>query len=81
MATSRQGFGGCGCAVTCLFVVVLLLPVIGSIILTLIILADNLNCGEKVLWTVLVWMVPVVGPMLYLLVGQRQNRVLGAYAS
>jgi hypothetical protein len=60
--------------------VVLLLPVIGSIILTFMILADNLYCGEKVLWTVLVWMVPVIGPMLYLLLGQRQNRVLGAYA-
>jgi hypothetical protein len=78
MATSRQG-AGC-CALTCLVVAVLLLPVIGSFILTFLILADNLNCGEKVLWTALVWMVPVVGPMLYLLLGQRQHRVLGAYA-
>src|SRR5215831_2812981 len=70
MATSRQG-PGC-CALTCLFVVVLLLPVIGSIILTFMILVDNLNCGEKVLWLLLVWMVPVVGPALYLLVGQRR---------
>jgi hypothetical protein len=44
------------------------------------ILADNLSCGEKVLWMALVWMVPVIGPMLYLLVGQRQNRVLAGYA-
>jgi hypothetical protein len=43
------------------------------------ILADELNCGEKVLWLVLIWLVPVVGPLLYLLIGQRQNRVLPAY--
>jgi Phospholipase_D-nuclease N-terminal len=78
MATSRQGPGGC--ALTCLFVVVLLFPVLGSIILTFMILADDLNCGEKVLWLVLVWLVPVIGPLLYLLIGQRQNRVLARYA-
>jgi hypothetical protein len=44
------------------------------------ILADDLNCGEKVLWLILVWFVPVIGPLLYLLIGQRQNRVLAAYS-
>jgi hypothetical protein len=60
--------------------VVLLLPVIGSIILTLMILVDDLNCGEKGLWLLLVWLVPVIGPLLYLLLGQRRDRVLAAYA-
>jgi hypothetical protein len=78
MASSRQSPGGC--AVTCLFVVVLLFPVLGSIILTFMILGDDLNCGEKVLWLALVWLVPVIGPLLYLLIGQRQNRVLAGYA-
>jgi hypothetical protein len=77
MANSEQGLGGC--AITCLFLLVLLMPVIGSIVLTFMILADTLNCGEKVLWLVLVWLVPVIGPLLYLLIGQRQNRVLAAY--
>jgi len=77
MADSRQGLGGC--AITCLFLLVLLMPVIGSIVLTFMILADDLNCGEKVLWLVLVWLVPVIGPLIYLLIGQRQNRVLPAY--
>ena len=77
MADSRQGLGGCG--ITCLFLVVLLLPVIGSFILTFMILADDMNWGEKALWLVLVWLVPVIGPLLYLLIGQRQNRVLAAY--
>ena len=74
MATSRQNPGGC--AITCLFLVVLLFPVIGSIFLTFMILDDDLNCGEKTLWLVLVWAVPVIGPLLYLLLGQRRNRVL-----
>lgn len=78
MADSRQGPGGC--AITCLFLLVLLLPVIGSFVLTFMILADDMNCGEKVLWLVLVWFVPVIGPLLYLLIGQRQNRVLAAYS-
>jgi hypothetical protein len=78
MENSRQGPGGC--AITCLFLVVLLMPIIGAIILTFMILADELNWGEKALWLVLVWLVPVLGPLLYLLIGQRQNRVLAAYA-
>jgi hypothetical protein len=78
MADSRQGPGGC--AITCLFLLVLLLPVIGSFVLTFMILADDMNWGEKVLWLVLVWFVPVIGPLLYLLIGQRQNRVLAAYS-
>ncbi|HEY7349525.1 MAG TPA: PLDc N-terminal domain-containing protein [Ktedonobacterales bacterium] len=77
MATSREGPGGC--AITSLFLLVLLLPVIGSIVLTFMILGDEMNCGEKTLWLVLVWVVPVVGPLLYLLLGQRRNRVLPAY--
>jgi Phospholipase_D-nuclease N-terminal len=78
MANSRQGPGGC--AITCLFLLVLLVPVIGSFILTFMILADDMNWGEKVLWIALVWLVPVIGPLLYLLIGQKQNRVLEAYA-
>ena len=78
MANSERGLGGCG--ITCLFLVVLCLPIIGSVILTFMILADDMNFGEKVLWLILVWVVPVIGPLLYLLLGQRQNRVLAGYA-
>jgi hypothetical protein len=68
MANSEKGLGGCG--ITCLFLVVLCLPIIGSFILTFMILADDMNFGEKVLWVILV----------YLLLGQRQHRVLAGYA-
>ena len=65
-----------GCFITVLFVIVLLLPLVGHIILTFMILGDDLSCGEKVLWLIVVWLIPVVGPLLYLLLGQRRNRVL-----
>jgi hypothetical protein len=78
MENSRQGPGGC--AITCLFLVVLLFPVLGSIFLTFMILGDDMSLSEKTLWLVLVWLVPVIGPLMYLLLGQRRNRVLTAYA-
>jgi hypothetical protein len=75
MATGRSNDRGC--LITGLFVLVLIFPVVGHIILTVMILGDDLNCGEKILWLVAIWALPVVGPLLYLLLGQRRNRVLG----
>jgi phospholipase D-like protein len=63
-------------ATGCLILVVLFLPLIGHIILTVMILQDDLTSTEKLLWLILVWLVPVVGPLLYLLIGQRRNRLL-----
>ena len=65
-----------GCLTTALFVIVLLFPLVGHIFLTLMILGDDLNLSEKVLWLIVVWLIPIVGPLLYLLLGQRRNRVL-----
>ena len=66
-----------GCLSTTAFILVLLVPVVGHIILTFMILDDNYSLGEKILWIAFVWMVPIIGPLIYLLIGQRQNRVLG----
>lgn len=66
-----------GCLATALLVaVVLFVPFVGHIILTLMILGDDLTDTEKLLWLLLVWLVPVAGPLLYLLIGQRRNRLL-----
>jgi hypothetical protein len=65
-----------GCLMVSLFVVVLLFPVVGQVILTFMILGDDLSVGEKALWLIAVWALPVVGPLFYLLLGQRRNRVL-----
>jgi hypothetical protein len=71
---NRQG-PGCVFGLV-LTLVIVLLPLVGHIILTVYILDDHLSLPEKVLWLVIVWAVPILGPLLYLLVGQRRNRVL-----
>ena len=76
MASPRSG--GCGGLIgtLLLLLVLVLVPIIGHIILTIIILGDDLSLTEKILWLVLVWVVWVVGPLLYLLLGQRRNRLV-----
>jgi hypothetical protein len=78
--TTRTG-NGHGCLYNLLLTaVIVFLPVIGHIICTVYIVGDDLSTAEKVIWLALVWiLLPIaVGPLLYLLVGQRRNRVLGA---
>lgn len=66
-----------GCLLTTLLVAVcLFVPVVGHIFLTVMIIGDNLTNTEKLLWLLMVWLVPVAGPLLYLLLGQRRNRLL-----
>jgi hypothetical protein len=69
-----------GCATTgCLILVCLFIPIIGHIILTFMILDDDLTLTEKVLWLIVIWgLIFFVGPFLYLLLGQRKNRLFGA---
>jgi hypothetical protein len=71
-----SGGGRGGCLSTAVFVLVLLIPIVGHIILTFMILDDDYSLSEKVLWLLFVWLVPIIGPLVYLLVGQRKNRVL-----
>jgi len=66
-----------GCLLTTLIVAVcLFVPLVGHIFLTVLIIGDDLSTTEKLLWLLLVWLVPVAGPLLYLLLGQRRNRLL-----
>jgi heme/copper-type cytochrome/quinol oxidase subunit 2 len=59
--------------------IVVFVPVLGHIILTAIILRDDLKFWEKVAWIVVIWVVWWVGPFLYLLLGQRRNRLLNFF--
>jgi len=59
---------------TILFLVIVFLPVIGHIIETVFLLEDDHSPLGKVLWLVLIWAVPFVGPFLYLIFGQRPVR-------
>lgn len=70
---------GMGCFTAGLLAaVIIFIPIVGHIILTIMILGDDLSGGEKLLWLILVWLIPVVGPFLYLLLGQRRNRLFNA---
>lgn len=78
MASDRtgRGFLATGCvALICIFI-----PVLGHIILTLMILQDDLSGSEKLLWLIVVWALPFIGAFLYLLLGQRRDRLFGARA-
>lgn len=59
-------------SIVCIFV-----PFVGHIILTFMIANDYLTMGQKIIWLIVVWAIPVIGPFLYLLVGQRRHRLFG----
>lgn len=81
MASYRDRDEGIGCLPAFFLTLVLIfIPVLGHIILTFMILGDDLSSGEKLLWLVIVWVVWFVGPFLYLLLGQRRNRLFSQIA-
>jgi len=63
-----------------LILVSVLVPIVGHILLTFMIARDYMTLPEKLIWLVAVWLIPVLGPLLYLLVGQRRNRLFGGHA-
>jgi hypothetical protein len=81
IVSSNRRSGGMGCfSATALALVVIFIPVIGHIILTVMILGDDLSAGEKILWLIVVWIFWIIGPFMYLLLGQRRNRLFGQMA-
>ena len=67
-----------GCLTGCLALLIILIPLFGDIVCTVFVVSDDLNLAEKVLWILVVWFLPWIGRALYLLVGQRRNRLLSA---
>jgi hypothetical protein len=61
-----------GClANTILFLVIVFVPLVGHLIETVFILEDDHTVAGKILWLVVIWVLPFIGPLLYLLFGQR----------
>ena len=58
-----------------LALVVIFVPILGHLILTPIILQDDMPPSHKAGWLLVVWIFWGVGPFLYLLLGQRRNRL------
>jgi phospholipase D-like protein len=82
VAPSTRVSGGSGgmnaLATGCLVLTLIFIPLVGHVILTVMILDDDMTLAEKLLWLVIVWFIWFLGPFLYLLFGQRKNRLLGA---
>jgi phospholipase D-like protein len=73
-ATASRG----GCTSLLLAGIIILVPLVGDIACTVFIISDDLTTAEKVLWLAAVWLLPWAGRLLYLLIGQRSNRLLSA---
>lgn len=67
--------GDRGClANSLLFLVIVFLPVIGQIILTVMVFEDEHSVLGSILWLLIIWAIPFLGPLMYLLFGQRMGR-------
>lgn len=77
MASSPRTSGRASCLSLVAAIIIILIPIVGDIACTVFIVGDDLTTAEKVLWIAAVWLLPWVGRILYLLVGQRRNRLLG----
>ena len=69
--------GNRGCiANSLLFLVCVFVPVVGHIIETVMVFDDDHSLVGTILWLVIIWGLPFVGPFLYLFFGQSQRRVM-----
>lgn len=67
--------GNRGClANTLLFLVIVFVPLLGHIIETVFVLEDDHSPAGKIIWLAIIWLLPFVGPFLYLVFGQRPRR-------
>lgn len=67
-----------GCLMNSLvFLIIVFLPIIGHIIETVMIIEDDHSLAGKLVWLVVIWAIPFIGPLLYLLFGQRPARNRG----
>jgi len=73
--TSVSGNRGC-IANSLLFLVIVFIPVVGHIIETVILFEDEHSAAGTILWLVVIWTTPFIGPLIYLLFGQRHKRVM-----
>jgi hypothetical protein len=67
--------GSRGCLVNSLvFLVIVFVPIVGHILATVMVLDDDRSFVGKLLWIAIIWLLPpwvILGPLLYLLFGQR----------
>lgn len=54
-----------------LFLVLVLVPVVGHIIETVMVLEDDHTPVGKLIWLLIIWCLPIIGVFLYMFFGQR----------
>lgn len=68
--------GNRGCLFnTLLFLIIVFIPLVGHIIETVMVLQDDHSPLGMLGWLLVIWLIPFIGPLLYLLFGQRRTRV------
>jgi hypothetical protein len=60
---------------TLTFLIIVFIPVLGHIIETVMVFQDDHSPLGMVGWLLIIWLIPFVGPLLYLLFGQRRSHV------
>lgn len=58
-----------------LFLVIIFIPLVGHIIETVMVLQDDHSSLGMLGWLLVIWLIPFIGPLLYLLFGQRRSRI------
>ncbi len=57
-----------------MFLVIVFIPLVGHIIETIMVFEDDHSVAGTALWLAVIWLIPFVGPFLYLLFGQNRRR-------
>jgi hypothetical protein len=58
-----------------LFLIIVFIPLVGHIIETVMVLQDDHSGLGMICWLLVIWLIPFIGPLLYLLFGQKSTRV------
>ena len=58
-----------------LFLLIVFIPLLGHLIETVMVIQDDHSPLGMLGWLLIIWLIPFIGPLLYLLFGQRRSRV------
>jgi hypothetical protein len=64
-----------------MFLVIVFVPVVGHIILTIMVFEDDHSLASAALWLAVIWLIPFLGPLLYVLFGQQRRRYMFGQSS
>jgi len=58
-----------------LFLVIVFIPLLGHVIETVMVIQDDHSPVGMLVWLLIIWLIPFIGPFLYLIFGQKRSRV------